>query len=141
MVQAKNTADFRKSDSFLFDGGDAVKVTGTDASGNATYAKNDIRISGADAETYFSNLNGISESMIYNTSFVKLREIALSYPVLNKPSLGITMNVFARNILLWSELKGLDPEASQGNNNMSGAFERFSLPGSSSYGLGFTVKF
>lgn len=43
--------------------------------------------------------------------------------------------------MLWSELDNLDPEASQGNNNMTGAFERFSLPGSSSYGLGLTVKF
>jgi len=138
---SKKSADFRKAESFLFDGGDAVKVTGTDALGKTTYAKNDIMISGSNAETYFSNLNGISESMVFNTSFLKLREISLSYPIWAKPNLGVTMNVFARNLLLWSELKGLDPEASQGNNNMAGAFERFSLPGSSSYGLGFTVKF
>lgn len=136
----QKTADYRKSESFLFEK-DAVKVTGVDANGNTTYAKNDIAISGADAQGYFSTLNDISESMIYDNSFIKLREIALSYPILTKPGLGITMNVFARNLLLWSELKGLDPEASQGNNNMTGAFERLSLPGTSSYGLGFTVKF
>lgn len=79
--------------------------------------------------------------MIFDNSFIKLREIALSYPVLAKPNLGVTLNLFARNIMLWSELDNLDPEASQGNNNMTGAFERFSLPGSSSYGLGLTVKF
>ncbi len=137
---SQKSADLRKSDSFLFEK-DAVKVTGVDANGKTTYAKNDIAISGSDAQTYFSTMNGISESMIYDNSFIKLREIALSYPILNKPNLGVTMNVFARNILLWSELKGLDPEASQGNNNITGAFERFSLPGTSSYGLGFTVKF
>ena len=49
---------------------------------------------------------------------------------------------FARNLLLWSEMdNGIDPESSQGNNNMAGAFERFSLPGTSSYGFGITVKF
>lgn len=48
---------------------------------------------------------------------------------------------FARNILVWSEMKGFDPEASQGNDNMGGAFERFSLPGTASYGFGFNVKF
>ena len=36
---------------------------------------------------------------------------------------------------------GIDPESSQVNNNMAGAFERFSLPGTSSYGFGITVKF
>ena len=34
-----------------------------------------------------------------------------------------------------------DPEATQGNNNMAGAFERFSLPGTSSYGFGVNVNF
>jgi len=137
---SKKSADFRKSESFLFEK-DAVKVAGTDASGNPIYEKNDIRISGAKAQAYFSGLSDISESLIFDNSYIKLREIALSYPVLAKPNLGVTLNLFARNIMLWSELDNLDPEASQGNNNMTGAFERFSLPGSSSYGLGLTVKF
>ena len=69
-------------------------------------------------------------------------QLMLSYPVLNKSYLGVTENVFARNLLLWSEMdNGIDPESSQGNNNMAGAFERFSLPGTSSYGFGITVKF
>ena len=55
--------------------------------------------------------------------------------------INVNVNVFARNILVWSEFKGFDPEASQGNDNMGGAFERFSLPGTASYGFGFNVKF
>ena len=55
--------------------------------------------------------------------------------------MNVNVNVFARNILVWSEMKGFDPEASQGNDNMGGAFERFSLPGTASYGFGFNVKF
>lgn len=137
---SKRSGDFRGSESFLFQK-DAVKVTGVDANGKETYAPNDIKISGSDAEGYFSTLNDISESMIYDNSFIKLREIALSYPVLDKSWLKVHVNVFARNLLLWSELKGLDPEAAQGNNNMGGAFERFSLPGTASYGFGVNVKF
>ena len=38
-------------------------------------------------------------------------------------------------------MPNLDPESSQGNNNMSGTFERFSLPQTSSYGGGLTVPF
>ncbi len=137
---SQKSADYRKKESFLFEK-NAVKITGTDSNGNPTYAPNDIRIDGSDAEGYFSHLNDISESMIYDNSFIKLREIALSYPVYDKNWLRVNVNVFARNILVWSELEGLDPEASQGNNNMVGAFERFSLPGSSSYGFGVNVKF
>ena len=43
--------------------------------------------------------------------------------------------MFSPVISLWSPDKGFDPEATQGNNNMAGAFERFSLPGTSSYGF------
>lgn len=53
----------------------------------------------------------------------------------------VNVSTFARNIILWSELKGFDPEATQGNSNMVGGFERFSLPGTSSYGFGLNIKF
>ncbi|MEG1564000.1 MAG: SusC/RagA family TonB-linked outer membrane protein [Bacteroides sp.] len=132
----QKSADFRKSASFLFEK-EAVKQMP-----NGSYAPNDIQLKGSDAYAYFDRLSTISEAGVYGSSFLKLREIALSYPVLNKPFLAITANVFARNLLLWSEMKnGIDPESSQGNNNMAGAFERFSLPGTSSYGFGLTVKF
>ncbi len=138
--KSKRSGEYRKSDSFLFEK-PAVKVTGTDANGKQTYATNDIKISGADAQTYFSNLNNISESMIYDNSFVKMREISLNYPVLDKKALKVNLNIFARNIIVWSKMKGLDPESTQGNNNMSGAFERFSLPGAASYGFGLNLNF
>lgn len=135
----QRSADYRKKESFLFEL-PAVKEV-VDAQGNITYAPNDIKISGENALDYFNAMNGIDEASVFDNSFIKLREISLSYPVLEKPFLNITANVFARNILLWSQLKGLDPEASLGNNNMAGAFERFSLPGTSSYGFGLTFKF
>jgi TonB-linked SusC/RagA family outer membrane protein len=137
----QKSADFRKK-SFIFEE-DAVKVTATDENGKPTaYAPNDIIIDGTNnAAAYFDRLNGISESMIYDNSFVKLREIALSYPVWDKNEIKVSLSVFARNIILWNNLDGIDPEATQGNNNMSGAFERFSLPGSSTYGFGVNVKF
>lgn len=137
---SQRSADYRKADYFMFYR-DAVKVSGTDGEGNPIYVPNDIKIPGSDAESFFSADNDVSESMIYDNSFVKLREISLSYPVAAKQSFNINVNVFARNVLVWSNLKGLDPEASQGNNNMAGSFERFSLPGSSSFGLGLNVKF
>ena len=142
---SQRSADFRKKDGFLFEK-DAVKVTAYDDKGNPTaYAPNDILINGpsstATAQDYFSTLNNITESMIKESSFIKLREIALSYPVWNSKGINVTLNAFARNIILWSTIKGFDPEASQGNTNMGGGFERFSLPGTSSYGLGLSVNF
>ncbi len=137
---SQRTADVRNTDSFIFDL-PAVKATGIDGEGNVTYETNDIQISGDDAQSYFARMNDISESMIFDNSYIKMREIALSYPVLNSKGLNITLSAFARNIIVWTEFEGLDPEASQGNNNMGGAFERFSLPGTASYGFGVNMNF
>ena len=131
----QRSADYRNKSEFLFEKS-AVKQNA-----DGTYSPNDITIKGENAYDYFNAMNSIDEASVYDNSFIKLREISLSYPVLDKKFLHITANVFARNILIWSELPGLDPEATLGNNNMAGAFERFSLPGSSSYGFGLTFKF
>ena len=136
---SKHSQELREMDYFILDG---VKADGS---------KNDIKIYGqhrsaedadaATAQDYLSVENDISESMIKDNSYLKLREISLSYPVWSKNDLKVNLNVFARNIILYSQIKGLDPEASQGNNNMAGGFERFSLPGTSSYGFGINVNF
>ena len=131
----QRSADYRKMSEFLFEKS-AVKQNA-----DGSYSPNDIKIKGENAYDYFNAMNAIDEASVYDNSFIKLREISLSYPVFEKSYLNITASVFARNILLWSQLPGLDPEATLGNNNMAGAFERFSMPGSSSYGFGLTFKF
>ena len=134
---SQHSADIRKIDNFIVP--NSVRIVDKDADGNNIYAPNDIVIK--NKESYFNRNNNISESMIKDNSFVKLREISLSYPVYDKSWLNVRLNVFARNILLWTNLEGIDPETAQGNNNMGGAFERFSLPNTFSYGLGLNVKF
>ena len=133
---SKRSGEYRKMEKFLFDEEpNSVKRVGDG------YAPNDIYIAGSDARAYFSRLNDISESFVHDTSFIKLRDLTVSYPFAIGKSVSLTASAFARNIILWSALKGFDPEASQGNNNMGGGFERFSLPGASSYGFGVTLKF
>ena len=114
----------------IFDG---VKADGS---------KNDIEITGPIAQqAYYTAINDIDESSVYENSFIKLREIALSYPVVKNKNIELNVNAFARNILIWATVPDVDPEASQGNNNMTGAFEDYSLPQTASYGFGFNLKF
>ena len=133
--------EFREKESFMFDFEPSVKITGYDAAGNPQYAPNDIEIPGEYAQYYFNTLSDISKYFVRDASYLKLREVSLSYPVFKSKFVNITASAFARNILLWTAIRGFDPEASQGNNNMSGGFERFSLPGSSSYGAGLKFNF
>jgi hypothetical protein len=72
---------------------------------------------------------------------VKLREIALAYQFPKFNGLQFNVTVFARNILLWSKLPNVDPESSQGNTNMGGSFERFSVPQTSSFGMSLSLTF
>jgi TonB-linked SusC/RagA family outer membrane protein len=92
-------------------------------------------------QTYYQNINSIDESSIYNNSFIKLRELSIAYPVLKTSTVSLDLSLFARNILVWTNYPNFDPEASQGNTNMAGSFERFSLPQTSSYGMGLNFKF
>ena len=131
----QKTADFRDGSGFLFEEA-AVKEVAP-----GIYETNDIVIDPSNTYDYFNAKNAVSESSVYGTSFIKLREVALGYPVYSSSKIKVDVNAFARNLILWSELKGYDPEVSQGNTNMSGAFERFSLPGTSSYGFGVNIKF
>jgi hypothetical protein len=105
------------------------------------YADGSVNKTAVTVQSYYAAINSIDESSIYNTSFVKLREIAVNYPLLKTKDLGLDVTVFARNILIWTDFPNFDPESSQGNTNMAGAFERFSLPQTSSFGLGLNFKF
>jgi hypothetical protein len=88
-------------------------------------------------------LTNIDEYYIYDNSFVKLRELSLKYQpakkLFKKVDLGIS--VFTRNILIWTALPNLDPESSQGNTNMGGAFERFTVPQTTSFGFNLDLTF
>ncbi len=92
-------------------------------------------------QDYYQSYYNVTESGIYDTSFLKLRDVTLNY---NLPRIGmfdISVFGFARNILVWAKMPNFDPESSQGNGNMGGYFERFSIPNTSSYGAGFKVAF
>ena len=92
---------------------------------------------------YTNVLSNVDEYYIHENSFVKLRELSLRYKFA-KPiykTLNVGVSLYSRNILLWTALRNLDPETSQGNNNMGGSFERFSLPQTTSYGFGLDITF
>ena len=105
-----------------------------EATGNA----NTIEVNN---QNYYQAYYDVTESGIYDTSFIKLRDLTLAYQLPKMGAFDISVNAFARNVFIWSKLPNFDPESSQGNNNMSGYFERFSVPNTSSYGGGVTFTF
>lgn len=105
----------------------------------ATGQPNTIEVSKQD---YWMSYYDVTEAGIYDMSFVKLRDLTLTYKL---PTIAGKFDVdlfgFARNVLVWAKMPNFDPEASQGNGNMGGYFERFSVPNTSSFGAGLKVTF
>ncbi|OHX67485.1 SusC/RagA family TonB-linked outer membrane protein [Flammeovirga pacifica] len=132
---SKKTED--RTSTFVYDG---YKADGS---------KNNIERGGANdpqaMQYLYSDVEGnIDEAYIYDNSFLKLRELSLGYKFPKKLIKGTTtlgLSAFARNILIWTALPNFDPESSQGNTNMGGSFERFSMPNTNSFGFGVDVTF
>lgn len=103
-----------------------------------TGQKNTVEVSKQD---YYMAYWDVTEAGIFDTDYVKLRDVTLNYDLPKIGGVNVSVYAFARNILLWSKLPNFDPEASQGNGNMSGYFERFSIPSTSSFGGGLKVSF
>ncbi len=95
----------------------------------------------------FNNYNTASEVLLQDGSWVKLRNIGLTYNFDNKvldkigmDSASLTAN--AGNILLWTPFKGFDPESNQfsAGSNIYG-FTGLTTPLTTNYSLGLKVQF
>lgn len=104
----------------------------------ATGKQNEVEVSKQD---YYMAYYDVTESGIYNTSFFKLRDCTLTYNLPKVWGMDLSVYAFARNVLIWADMPNFDPESSQGTGNMSGYFERFSVPATSSFGGGLKVQF
>ncbi len=89
---------------------------------------------------------GIAEGVIYDASFVKLRELQLGYSIPDKvfgrfPVRGLAVSLVGRNLFLWSNVPHVDPEtmAYKGGTALPG-IEYMSLPSSRSYGINLSFK-
>ncbi|MEK6481791.1 SusC/RagA family TonB-linked outer membrane protein [Catalinimonas sp. 4WD22] len=98
-------------------------------------------------EFFRRNEDPIVESNVYDASFVKLREVSLTYD-LPQSLLGGTFissaSVFltGRNFLLWANLPNFDPETGVGNGGGNSQGEEYgSYPQLKSYGAGVRLKF
>jgi hypothetical protein len=120
--------------------GDGVIAT-YDAEGNVTgYRKNDVRVSLRDWIGRYHSRDSF-ETNSYDASYLKLREIGLSYtfPQIkiseNYSLRNVTIGVTGRNLWMWSKAKHIDPE--------SGGFgyEDVQIPTPKSIGFNLSVSF
>ncbi len=88
---------------------------------------------------YRNDYRGVSENFVQDASFVKLRNITLSYDLPQSimsatPFKMVTLSASANNIILWTPWTGYDPESfSSGAGGNATAFSGLGHPGVSSY--------
>jgi hypothetical protein len=93
-------------------------------------------------------MDAIDESNVYETSFIRLRELRLSYNVpqtflrRNLPQVRtLELSVTGRNLFIITDYPNFDPETNLGGATNFQGFEYVNLPGSRNYGFGLRMSF
>lgn len=111
--------------------------------GDGTYRENDIYVN---PEDYWMSVCRNAPSMfIYDNSYVKCRELTLTYQVptawLHNWVKGLSVSFVARNpFIVWKNIPDIDPDSNY-NNTTGMGLEYGSLPSRKSYGFNVNVKF
>ncbi|VAW28905.1 Outer membrane TonB-dependent transporter, utilization system for glycans and polysaccharides (PUL), SusC family [hydrothermal vent metagenome] len=112
--------------------------------GKGGYVKNTIPLM-ITANSYYrdwNNYNNASEVLLQDGSWIKLRDIGVSYTFKFKHMNQFTVSAGAHNIILWTPFKGFDPEGNQfsAGSNIYG-FTGLTVPLSQSYYFGIKFGF
>lgn len=132
---AKGSPDWTPTGGFI--------APGVIDNGDGTYRPNDIYIN---PEDYWMSVCRNAPSMfIYDNSYIKCREITLSYRVpqswLKNVVKGLTVSFVARNpFIVWKKIPNIDPDSNY-NNTTGMGLEYGSLPSRRSYGFNVNLKF
>ena len=118
---------------------DGIMVEGVTESGST----NEEVVS---SEKYYHRIYSIAEANVYDASYVKLREVALSYrlPRLWTQKLHLqeaSVTLTGRNLwTIYKSVPNIDPESALTTGNAQGV-EAYSLPTTRSFGVNLSVKF
>ena len=126
----------------IADGGGVI-LPGVDASGN----QNTVRIPvGTASDSPYGYSNDANKGHVYDASFIKLREMSLTYRLDDKlveklPFTGASLSLIGRN--LWIIDKNMpysDPEAGLSSGNIQG-YQSGAYPSAREYGINVKLKF
>jgi TonB-linked SusC/RagA family outer membrane protein len=123
--------------------GSVVKTTNDD--GSVTYTPNTTAVTGEYMDDYY-RADANQRANVIDKSFVKLREVILSYSfpssALDKTFIdGLTFAIIGRNLFMWTPADNqyIDPEVSTFGTDLQGLFGEFSA-NPTTRSLGFSLK-
>ena len=112
----------------------------TDQALNVTIPKDRI-------DNYWASYAGITENLVYDASFAKLRELSIGYTIPTKglgktPFESISVSLVGRNLaLLWSKIPNIDPESGYTVDGGAQGLEFFAMPQTRTFGVNISANF
>lgn len=98
-------------------------------------------------DNYYNNYALITENIVYDASFGKLREFSLGYTfpstILNKtPFTSASLSFVGRDLfLLWSNVPNIDPESAYTTSGNAQGLEFFASPTTRNFGFNLNLNF
>jgi TonB-linked SusC/RagA family outer membrane protein len=110
------------------------------------YTPNDVKLSAREWHSSITLGRSLIEGMMYDASFVKLREVKLGYTIPSKFTerlsvRDVNISFVGRNLFLWTDVPHIDPEtASSNGGTIIPGVESVAIPSSRSYGFNLSFK-
>ncbi len=126
--------------------GNGVIGQGVVQNTDGSFSPNSKKVTAREWHTAWTGGRSIAEGVMYDASFIKLRELQLSYSVPDKvfgklPVRGLTISLVGRNLFVWDNVPHIDPETmSYSGGTALPGIEYMSLPTTRSYGLNLSFK-
>lgn len=114
--------------------------------GNLVTESGEAFTGSVDPELYYRQMALIDEQFIYNASFIKLREVSISYRIPSQklertPFRNLSVTAYGNNLgYLWRNTPNIDPEASFTSGNGQG-IEMFNMPLPRTFGFKLNANF
>jgi hypothetical protein len=145
--QIKETLEGRANGYDLSVEGNGVTGEGVVQNADGTFSENTTELSAREWHSSYTLGRRLIEGVVYDASFVKLREVRLGYTLPNKlfgnSSLrDFNVSLVGRNLALWTEVPHIDPETSStsGGTVIPGV-ESVALPSVRSWGVNVNFRF
>lgn len=127
--------------------GNGVIGDGVVQNPDGSFSPNTVKRTAREWHTAWTGGRSIAEGVMYDASFVKLRELQVGYTIPDKlfgklPFRSVTVSLVGRNLFLWDNVPHIDPEVMSytGGTALPG-IEYMSIPSSRSYGVNLSFKF
>ncbi len=126
--------------------GNGVIGQGVVLNADGSFSPNTTKVSAREWHTAYTGGRSIAEGVMYDASFIKLRELQIGYTLPDKifgkvPIRGATITLVGRNLFVSSNVPHVDPEnmSYSGGTALPG-IEYMSLPTSRSFGVNLSFK-